>query len=129
MKNRREKEQILILGGGFGGVYTDRHFERGLANRDDGDIPIVTQENFLLFTPMLHEVAAGDVDLTDIVQPLRKLLRRTQVLVGEVKRIDIAKKQVVVSHSDPAHTHEFAYDELVLAVGAVPNFYGIPGLE
>ena len=71
MNDRREKGRISILGGGFGGVYTARQLERELANRDDVDVTIVTQENFLLFTPMLHEVAAGDVDLTDIVQPLR----------------------------------------------------------
>jgi len=129
MKNRREKGQILILGGGFAGGYTAVHLERELAGRNDVEVMIVTKENFLLFTPMLHEIAAGDVDLTDIVQPLRKLLRRTQVLVGEVEMIDVAGKKVRVSHSSPAHAHEFSYSELVLAVGSVTNFYHIPGLE
>jgi NADH dehydrogenase len=124
-----EKGRILILGGGFAGAYTALHLERELASRNDVEVMMVTHENFLLFTPMLHEVAAGDVDLTDIVQPLRKLLRRTQVLVGEVEMIDIGEKKVVVSHSNPAHAHEFYYSELVLAVGSVTNFYHIPGLE
>ena len=103
MSFRREKGQILILGGGFAGGYTAVHLERELAGRNDVEVMIVTKENFLLFTPMLHEIAAGDVDLTDIVQPLRKLLRRTQVLVGEIEMIDVAKKKcgsrTVVRHT------------------------------
>lgn len=88
----------------------------------------MTQENFLLFTPMLHEVAGSDVDITDIVQPLRKLLRRTQVLVGEIEAIDVVNRQVRVLHGDPAHVHELSCDQLALAVGSVTNFYRTPGL-
>jgi len=129
MKRRINSKHILILGGGFAGAYTAFHLERELAGSDDVEVMIVSRENFLLFTPMLHEVAAGDVDITDIVHPLRKLLRRTQVLVGEVETIDVARKRVLVAHGNPAHTHELPYDQLVLAVGSVTNFYHTPGLE
>ncbi len=65
----------------------------------------VAQENFFLFTPMLHEVAASDLDLTNIVSPLRKLLHRVKTFVGEVESIDLAKRQVIVSHGFAATSH------------------------
>jgi NADH dehydrogenase len=79
---------------------------------------------------MLHEVAASDLDITTIVNPIRKMLRRTKFFDGEVKLIDLANKCVTVSHGlGASHPHDLHYDHLVLALGAVTNFYGIPGLE
>jgi len=78
------KKRILILGGGFAGAYTALHLEQRFAGLPDVEIVLVSKENFLLFTPMLHEVAGSDVSVTDIVQPLRKMLRRTLVHPGEV---------------------------------------------
>jgi NADH:ubiquinone reductase (H+-translocating) len=79
---------------------------------------------------MLHEVAASDLDITAVVNPIRKMLRRTHFFDGEVKSIDLANKRVRVSHGIKAsHSHELHYDHLVLALGAVTNFYNIPGLE
>ena len=68
--------RILILGGGFGGVYAALEMEKHLARRPDVEVTLVKCDNFFLFTPMLHEVAASDLDLTHIVNPIRKLLRR-----------------------------------------------------
>jgi NADH:quinone reductase (non-electrogenic) len=90
---------------------------------------LVAHENFLLFTPMLHEVAGADVGVTDIVQPLRKMLRHSRVAVAEIEAIDLLKKQVRVAHADQAQTYDLDYDQLVLALGAVTNFRRIPGLE
>jgi NADH dehydrogenase len=78
---------------------------------------------------MLHEVAGSDVSVTDIVQPLRKMLRHTQVLIGDVEEIDLVNKHVRVVHAESAHTYDLIYDQLVLALGAVTNFYRTPGLE
>jgi NADH dehydrogenase FAD-containing subunit len=57
---------------------------------------LVNRENFFLFTPMLHEVAAADLDLTNIVTPVRKLLRKVDFFEGEVEAIDLAKRAVTV---------------------------------
>jgi NADH dehydrogenase len=78
---------------------------------------------------MLHEVAASDLDLTHIVNPVRKMLRRTNLFLGDVERIDLAGRKVVACHGSDRHTHELEYDHLVVALGAVTNFYGLPGLE
>ena len=123
------KRRILILGGSFAGAYTALHLEKRLAGAPDVEIVLAAKENFVLFTPMLHEVAASDVELTDVVQPLRKMLRGTRVLIVEVESIDLPKKRVRLLQRDLAQTFDLSYDQLVLAVGAVPNFYRIPGIE
>lgn len=121
-----KKTRVLILGGGFGGLYAALEFER---RRDPGlEVTLVTQENFFLFTPMLHEVAASDLDLTNIVNPIRKLLRTVRTFVGEVQAVDLANRRVTVSHGYALHAHALEYDHLVLGLGSVTNFFGLPGL-
>ncbi len=90
---------------------------------------LVNRENFFLFTPMLHEVAASDLDITHIVNPVRKLLRRVKFFDGEVRRLDLEGRKAIVSHGFSPHTHELPYDHLVLGLGSTTNFYGLPGLE
>src|SRR5262249_10663448 len=121
--------RVLILGGGFGGVYAALELEKVLARGEALEVTLVTRDNFFLFTPMLHEVAAGDLELGTIVNPLRKLLRRVSTFVGSVEAIDLRARQVRVSHGLDGHTHELPYDQLVLALGSSTNFFGLPGVE
>ena len=123
------RKQVLILGGGFGGLYTALGLERKLARDSDVAITLINRENFSLFTPMLHEVAASDLDMTHIVNPVRKLLKHVQFFHGEVQHIDLASKRVTVVHGEERHPHELPYDYLVLALGSMTNFFGLPGLE
>jgi NADH:ubiquinone reductase (H+-translocating) len=118
------RKRILIVGGGFAGVTVAMELEKSLAH-DRVEIQLVNRDNFFLFTPMLHEVAASDLDLTTIVNPVRKLLRKVQFFAGEVERIDLAQKQVVVSHGFDHHRHTFEFDYLVIGLGSVTNRYGI----
>src|SRR5262249_3797690 len=121
--------RILVLGGGFGGVYTALHLERALGRQPDVQITLVSRENFFLFTPMLHEVAASDLDITHIVSPLRTLLKRTTIFIGDVESIDLERRRVRIVHGFEPHEHELEYDHLVIALGSMTNFYGLPGLE
>jgi NADH dehydrogenase len=123
------KQRIVILGGGFGGLYTARELEKKLGTDTDIEITLVNRENFFLFTPMLHEVAASDLDPTDIVNPIRKLLRRTHFFAGNVQAIDLDAKKVIVVHGEGEHAHELPYDQLVVALGSVSNFLNLPGVE
>lgn len=123
------KKRIVILGGGFGGLYTALEMERTLARDPDIDVTLVNHDNFFLFTPMLHEVAASDLDMTHIVNPIRKLLKRVAFLQGDVERIDLDARTVEVSHGGSHHHHELRYDHLVIGVGNVTNYYDLPGLE
>jgi NADH:ubiquinone reductase (H+-translocating) len=123
------KRRILILGGGFAGAYTAHHLEARLGRDSNVEVILVARENFVLFTPMLHEVAGSDVADTDIVQPLRKMLRRTRIGIAEIHSIDLATKTVRIVHHDLPQPYDIVYDQLVVALGAVTNFYHTPGLE
>lgn len=125
----RLRHRIVILGGGFGGLYTALKLDRTLSRLPYVDATLVNRENFFLFTPLLHEVAASDVDVTHIVNPIRKLLRRVNFFHGEVRGIDLPSKRIHVVHGPEHHPHEIQYDYLVIALGGTTNFYGIPGLQ
>jgi NADH dehydrogenase len=121
--------RIVILGGGFAGLHAAQELERALPRGVPVEITIVNRDNFILFTPMLHEVAASDLDVTHIVNPIRRLVRRAALFVGEVHAIDLPGHRVLVRHAEGSHRHELVYDHLITALGAVTNFYDLPGLE
>lgn len=121
------KSRVLILGGGFSGLYAALEFER--RKHSDIAVTLVNRDNFFLFTPMLHEIAASDLDITNIVNPVRKMLRHVDFFAGDVESIDLEKRAVVVSHGFDHHTHTLEYDHLVLALGSITNFFQLPGLE
>jgi NADH:ubiquinone reductase (H+-translocating) len=123
------KTRILVLGGGFGGIHAAIHLEKALGADPNVEITLVSRDNFFLFTPMLHEVAASDLDITHIVSPIRTLLHRAVVFIGDVETIDLDRRRVRVAHGFERHAHELEYDHLVVALGSVTNFYGLPGLE
>src|ERR1700746_4038710 len=125
---RLRKKRIVILGGGFGGVYAAIHLEKLLARESTVEICLVSRDNFFLFTPMLHEIAASDLEVTNIVNPLRKLLHKVEVLVGDVNELDLPNSRVTISHSHNNHLQVLHYDHLVIALGSVTNFYNLPGL-
>jgi NADH dehydrogenase len=121
--------RIVILGGGFGGLYAALAFEKALRRRDDLEVVLVNEDNFFLFTPMLHEVAASDLDVTTIVNPIRKLISRVRFFCGTCREIDLERSVVRLVHGDDGHDHEVAFDHLLCALGSVTNFHGVPGLE
>jgi NADH:ubiquinone reductase (H+-translocating) len=123
------RHRVLILGGGFAGLTVAMELEKKLARNRDVEVTLINRENFFLFTPMLHEVAASDLDLTTIVNPVRKLLQHIHFFAGEVERIDLQQRAVIVSHGFDRHRHTLPFDFLVLGLGSVTNLYGIPGLE
>src|SRR5207237_3443867 len=96
VKRKPQKKRIVILGGGFGGVYAAMHLEKLLTRQSAVEICLVSRDNFFLFTPMLHEIAASDLEITNIVNPLRKLLRKVEVLVGDLNGIDLPNKRVLI---------------------------------
>jgi len=123
-----QKTRILILGGGFAGLHAAIHLDDTLARDPNVEITLVNRDNFFLFTPMLHEVAASDLDLTNIVSPVRQLLRRVNFFAGEVEAIDLERKQVKVSHGFDHHHHDLPYDHLIIGLGSITNFFSLPGL-
>ena len=124
-----EPHRVVILGGGFAGLYAALELEKGLPTHPNVEVTLVNRENFFLFTPMLHEVAAGDLDPTNIVNPVRKLLRRVSFYEARALKIDLHNKTVTVEHGFDEHTHELHYDQIILALGSTTHFFGLPGVE
>ncbi len=122
----REK-QVVILGGGFGGVYTARHLEK-LLTPDEVSIRLVNRENYWVYQPMLPEVISGSIGITDVVSPIRHLCPRTQLVMREVEEIDLDRKIISLSPGFRPRRLELPYDYLVIALGGVTDFYGMPGL-
>jgi NADH:ubiquinone reductase (H+-translocating) len=121
------KTRILILGGGFGGVYTARHLERLCKRRPDVEIVLLSRDNFLVMTPLLFEVCSGTLDLRHCSFPIRAFLRTTRFGEATVQGIDLERRVVHVTAG--GQDDELAYDHLVLALGAMTNRTMIPGSE
>ena len=80
-----KKSKIIILGGGFAGLYAAMYLDKKLARRPDVEATLISRENFFLFTPMLHEVAGGDLYPADIVNPIRRIIRHIKFVEAEVR--------------------------------------------
>ena len=127
------KVRIVILGGGFAGMTTAQCLERELEKNNSVQIVLVSESNALLFTPMLAEVAGSSLEPSHICTPLRSSLRRTEFIRARTTGIDLAKRQVllegIASAEIPSETREMSYDYLVLALGSVSNYLGMPNVE
>lgn len=127
------KDRIVILGGGFAGMTTAQCLERELEKNNSVQIILVSESNALLFTPMLAEVAGSSLEPSHISTPLRSSLHRTEFIRARTTGIDLAKRQVllegIASAEIPSEAREISYDYLVLALGSVSNYLGMPNVE
>ena len=126
--SQRTRQRIVILGGGFAGVYTARYLEKALGRRDDFEIVLINKENYFVFQPMLAEVVSGAIGITDTVSPIRRLLPRTDIHVREIESVDLKNRTVTTTPGFRPHPHVINFDHLVLALGNVTDFRGLPGL-
>ncbi len=120
---------IVILGGGFGGVSAAQRLEHVFHKDRTVAITLVSQSNYLLFTPMLAEVAASGLEAQHISAPVRAALTRTEFWRAEVEAIDAAAQVVRLRAMPSARVEALRYDHLIVALGSIPNYYGLPGLE
>src|SRR6266436_3239402 len=96
-------------GGGFAGIYAALRLDKTLRRYSDFEVTLVTRDNYFLFTPMLPEIAAGDLELDTIINPLRKLLKRVKTFVGTIEAIDLDDRLVAISHGADAHLHQLPF--------------------
>lgn len=119
--------QIVILGGGFAGLAVAQRLER-LLREGEANVVVVSRDNYALFTPMLPEVSGGDLEPRHIVSPLRGLLRRATLVLGEIEAIDLDGRSVDVQLLLNDERQRLAYDHLIVATGSVTATFGIPGV-
>jgi len=124
----RPNQRILILGGGFGGLYAALRLEKIFSGDESVEITLVSDENFLLFTPMLPEVPSGSIEAKHIVSPLRAFLRKVKFQNANVESIDLQSRVVVASHCGVCGPRELKFDHLVLALGSTTQFHGLVGV-
>ncbi|MGB3733776.1 MAG: NAD(P)/FAD-dependent oxidoreductase [Ilumatobacter sp.] len=117
--------RIVIVGGGFGGVAVAQRLEHHALAGSGLDVTLISDRNYLLFTPMLAEVAASAVEPQHISAPLRSACSRTRFVRGRVTAVNTETRTVRVSD---APRHEVPYDHLVLAVGSVTDSHDLPGV-
>jgi NADH dehydrogenase len=118
--------RIVILGGGFGGVFAAKHLHRRAGS--DVHVELISQNNFFVFQPLLSEVAGGSIQPADAVSPLRSFLPGVAVRVAEVRKVDFAAKTVHVTSGRGDEITAVPYDQLVIAVGQIVDLSRTPGL-
>jgi NADH:ubiquinone reductase (non-electrogenic) len=111
--------KVLVLGGGFGGLFT------ALEYADHHEVTLVTDEDHFLFTPMLYEYLSGEVEAWHIAPKYSELVDDINVIVDPAVQLDLASKTVTLQDG----VTKLAYDVLVLAVGGITNYVGVPGAE
>ena len=118
---------VVIAGGGFAGANAARELERILPQQSTRLI-LVNDVNFLLYTPLLPEAAAGTLEPRHVVTPLRDILKRTYLRLGAVTGHDPARHTVELTTHEGS-TEELHYDQLLIAVGSVSRSLPVPGLD
>lgn len=144
-------QRIVILGGGFAGVSTAQELVRRLRKEDrlarpglaigaaqahDGDsgtdgrvsVTLLNRDNYFVFQPLLADVISGAIETTHVVLPLRRMLRDVEVEVGYVEAIDAAARKVHVRRRQSGQEFAVPYDALVIALGSVTDFRGVPDM-
>jgi NADH dehydrogenase len=133
-------KHIVILGGGFAGIGVLKKIEKYFQNDDSVEITLISKDNFLLFTPMLPEVASGMIETRHIVTPVRSFCRKAKFYEANVQSIDLDNKRVVLNHvvgrnpnhpnhPKDIHEHMLNFDYLVVALGSENNFFGMSDIE
>jgi NADH dehydrogenase len=152
------RKRIVILGGGFGGVTVLKKLQNHFQTDVNIDITMVSKDNYLLFTPMLHEIASGMIETRHIVTPIREFCNRSRFYCAAVKNIDLEKKKILIRSSTSyestiaeimgrsgghlstttttatnlleSKTQSYLYyDYLVIALGSQTKFFGMSDIQ
>ncbi|KAF0094244.1 MAG: NADH dehydrogenase [Puniceicoccaceae bacterium 5H] len=123
------KFDVLVLGAGFAGVYCAKTLGKFAKRNPDFKVGMVAAENYMVFQPMLPEVAAASVSPRHVVSPVRQLCPNVSVFKGSVRDIDHENKIVHVNAGDFTPDVTLQFDQLVLALGATIDLSRVPGMS
>jgi NADH dehydrogenase len=126
-----EKHRILILGGGFAGVHTAMELERLLPahERNRVEIDLISDENYMVFQPLLPEVVGGTIKVQHGVIPIRRLLKWTRVYLRQIQFIDVEKRTVGLAHGFQPKPDVISFDQLVICLGSRLDYSKVKGME
>ncbi|HET6517470.1 MAG TPA: NAD(P)/FAD-dependent oxidoreductase [Nitrosopumilaceae archaeon] len=125
----RDKKRIVVLGGGFAGVECTRHLESYFKNNPEIELVLVSEDNFLLFTPLLPQVASGMIETRHAITSLRTIVHKTKFYEGRIKNIDPYGKIVNLWGTAEKRGISLHYDFLVVALGSESNYFGMADVE
>jgi NADH:ubiquinone reductase (H+-translocating) len=120
------EKKILIVGGGFGGYTVATDLCKMTRHRDDVGILVIARENFFTFWPMVPGIVSSDIDARNVAQPLRRALILAGASFRRAAVTDVDPERRVVKADGGI---EFPYDQLIISLGGMPNFFGIPGVQ
>lgn len=120
-------KKVLILGGGFGGVYLAKKLYN--YKKSIFDIELISDNNYFVFQPLLPEVASGAINASDAVSPLRLLLKGIKFRNAEIKEINLKKGKVLLLQGFRRRSHWVSFDHLVIALGQESNLDIVKGLR
>ncbi|WP_437584507.1 NAD(P)/FAD-dependent oxidoreductase [Paramicrobacterium sp. CJ85] len=118
--------KILVVGGGYAGFYTAWKLEKHLRS-GEAEVTVIDPRPYMTYQPFLPEVAAGSIEPRHAIVPLRRHLKRTEIITAKVTYINHAEKKVTVE-PDVGEPYELEYDQVVVTAGAVSRTFPIPGL-
>src|SRR5438445_5834412 len=110
-------KRVVIVGGGFGAIFTALGLERVLRPEDRTEVTLISPENFFLFTPMLAEIVSSQIDTSHAINPMRRMFKRTRFVEGAARGIDLEARLVRIGYPNGEEA-DYPYDHLVLAIGA-----------
>ena len=125
----KNKKKIVILGSGFAAVECAKKLENEFGNDPEIELVMIGEDNFLLFTPMLPQVASGMIETRHIVFPIRTICKKTKFYEGRIKNIDPYGKLVTIWGTGDKRSISIHYDFLVVALGSETNFFGMADVE
>jgi NADH dehydrogenase len=125
---KEAKARVVILGGGFAGVYTAKYLTSMLGRRRDVHVELLSEENYFVFQPLLPEVAAGGVHPNHVVNPIRDIVPKCQFRWCKIVGVDTDRKVVRCAQGEGRELVEVPYDHLVFGLGKVSDFSSMPGV-
>lgn len=120
-------KRVLILGGGFAGLEVAQRLEKIFRERADVEILLVNKNNYLVFTSMLAEVVSSSIEAKHVVIPLRECLKKASFKELSAESVDLVKKTATCIQPETGEKFVFEYDYLVLAMGSITGYHGVPG--
>lgn len=125
------KKRVLILGGGFGGVYVAVYLGKLFSKQEleEIEIALVSRENYMVFQPLLPEVISGSVELNHVITPIRRMAPKVELYSKDIEKIDLAARTVSLSSGAQRKPVELNYDHLVIGMGTQLDYSKIPGMK